>query len=113
MMFQKYIIQRHAHRGGAQLITFAARDLKQSAKAVPTQAGQINEDFDALLKKLQTPVKAEGKTESQISSTASVIKQKDDVVYISDPSPDWKYWSPLKIGGENGSLSITISLQKD
>jgi len=24
-----------------------------------------------------------------------VIKQKDDVVYISDPNPDWRFWSPL------------------
>jgi F0F1-type ATP synthase alpha subunit len=42
-----------------------------------------------------------------------VIKQKDDVVYISDPSPDWAFWSPLRVGGDNGSLSIAISLQNE
>ena len=42
-----------------------------------------------------------------------VIKQKEDVVYIADPSPEWGYWSPIKIGGDQGALSITISLQKD
>lgn len=42
-----------------------------------------------------------------------VIKQKDDVVYIADPASDWRYWSPVKIGGEQGALSLTISLQKD
>jgi hypothetical protein len=41
----------------------------------------------------------------------SVIKQKDDVVYISDPSSNWRFWSPLRIGGDSGSLSIAISLQ--
>ena len=44
---------------------------------------------------------------------AHVTKQKDDVVYISDPSPDWKFWSPLRIGGDQGALSITISLQSN
>ena len=42
--------------------------------------------------------------------TPTVIKQKDDVVYIADPSPSWKFWSPIKIGD---ALSLTISLQKD
>lgn len=97
------------------MISFGKRDLKHSAKAVTTQAGMINEDFDALLKKLQTtPIgtTAGDKVTSSVAD-AAVIKQKDDVVYIADPSPDWRYWSPLKIGGDNGSLSITISLQKD
>ena len=39
-----------------------------------------------------------------------MIKQKEDVVYIADPSPEWRYWSPIKIGE---ALSLTIALQKD
>lgn len=42
-----------------------------------------------------------------------MIKQKDDVVYISDPREEWGYMSPLRIGGAKGPLSLTISLQKD
>jgi len=42
---------------------------------------------------------------------ACVIKQKEDVVYISEPRPEWRYWSPLQIGGDKGSLSITISIR--
>jgi hypothetical protein len=50
----------------------------------------------------------------QESSSANpvVIKQKDDVVYISDPKADWKYWGALKVG-QQGTPAITISLQKD
>jgi hypothetical protein len=32
------------------------------------------------------------------SGNPLVIKQKDDVVYISDPKADWKYWGALKVG---------------
>ena len=42
-----------------------------------------------------------------------MIKQKDDVVYIADSSADWRFFHPLTIGGESGSLSIAIALQKD
>jgi hypothetical protein len=34
------------------LIVHASRLMKQQAKAVPLQASQISEDFDALFKKL-------------------------------------------------------------
>lgn len=73
--------------------------MKQSAKAVTSQSSHIAEDFDSLFKKLN-----EAKT-SEL--TPSVIKQKDDVVYIADPSPNWKFWSPIKVGN---ALSLTISL---
>lgn len=39
-----------------------------------------------------------------------MIKQKDDVVYIQDPSPLWKFWSPIQI---DNSPAIVISLQQD
>lgn len=39
-----------------------------------------------------------------------VIKQKEDVVYISDPNPEWRYWGPLKVGDVP---SITISIQNN
>ena len=67
-----------------------------------TQSSNIAEDFDSLFKKLNERNTSE--------SSPSVIKQKDDVVYIADPSPSWKFWSPIKIGN---ALSLTISLQKD
>jgi len=34
-------------------------------------------------------------------------------VYISDPSESWSFWSPLRVGGDSGSLSIAISLQSE
>ena len=43
------------------------------------------------------------------SSNPVVIKQKDDVVYISDPKSDWKFWGALKVG-PHGTPAITISL---
>ena len=64
-----------------------------------TQSSHIAEDFDSLFKKLN-----ERNTSELVPS---VIKQKDDVVYIADPSPNWKFWSPIKIGN---ALSLTISL---
>ena len=84
-----------------------------------TQASHISEDFDSLLKKLST----KSEQLSEVSKTeqipirevgiANVFKQKDDVIYITDPNPEWQFWSPLRVGGEKGPLSIAISLQKD
>jgi hypothetical protein len=48
--------------------------------------------------------------EPHYTGNASVTKQKDDVVYISDPNPEWKFWSALRIGGDSGPLAIAISL---
>ena len=31
-------------------------------------------------------------------------------MYIADPNPEWRYWSPLKVGDVP---SLTISIQKD
>ena len=89
------------------LINMQRRLMKQSAKAASTQSGNITEDFDSLLKKLAME---EDASANASLNAPSVIKQKDDVVYIADPSPEWRFWSPIKIGD---SLSLTISLQKD
>lgn len=110
MQLSRYLLQRQLCRvqpGGSTLLSFPQRLLKSQIKAVPTQSGQISEDFDALLKKLSSSKKVEE------TNRPVVIKQKDDVVYIADPSSDWRYWSPIRIGGEQGALSLTISLQKD
>jgi hypothetical protein len=74
------------------------------------QASQISEDFDSLMRKLTNNI--ENVQESSSANPPVVIKQKDDVVYISDPRADWKYWGTLKIG-QQGTPAITISLQKD
>ena len=81
---------------------------------MPTQAGQISEDFDSLLRKLNTNTSTIGdssnKSSSEGNNTTRVIKQKDDVVYITEPSLEWKFWSPVRVGGENGALAIVIAL---
>ncbi len=62
------------------------------------------------MKKLSTNATSENVQES--TKAPVVIKQKDDVVYISDPKADWRYWGALKVG-DKGTPAITISLQKD
>jgi len=78
--------------------------MKQSTNAAATKSSYIAEDIDSLLKK----VSGGSNTHTSRSIGPSVIKQKDDVVYISDPSPEWRYWSHIKIGD---ALALTISLQ--
>lgn len=46
MFISKYLLQQR------QVVAHTSRRMRQQAKAVPLQAAQISEDFDALLKKL-------------------------------------------------------------
>ena len=120
MQVSKYLLKRHAVLGRlvatksllAQneqaMYIMSRRFLKQQVKAVPTQAGHISEDFDTLLKKLSTNASSENVQEST-NKAPVVIKQKDDVVYISDPKADWRYWGALKVG-DKGTPALTISL---
>ena len=73
------------------------------------QASQISEDFDSLMRKLNN---SSENVQENASGNPVVIKQKDDVVYISDPKADWKYWGTLNIG-QKATPAITISLQKE
>ncbi len=58
-----YLIHRQA---SGLFIQMQRRMLKQAVKAVPVQAGHISEDFDTLLRKLNTGVDepAQAKTPS-------------------------------------------------
>jgi hypothetical protein len=61
MYITKFLLQRQARSHQTRLEVLSAlltqqprRFIKQSVKAVPTQAANISEDFDTLLKKLST-----------------------------------------------------------
>jgi hypothetical protein len=122
MQVSKYLLKRQSVLGRLvatksllsqneqAMYIMSRRFLKQQVKAVPTQASHISEDFDTLLKKLSVNATSENVQES--TKAPIVIKQKDDVVYISDPKADWRYWGALKVG-DKGTPAITISLQKD
>jgi hypothetical protein len=60
-----------------------------------------------LLKKLSNNTENVQETSKQAKPV--VIKQKDDVVYISDPKEDWRFWGALKVG-EKATPALTISL---
>jgi hypothetical protein len=68
------------------------------------------------MKKLQEPRKDHEAAGQEFSSdstggAASIYQQKEDVIYIRNPDPRWKYLSLLNIGKHRQAL--TIALQKD